>query len=233
MKNLFKVLGHLLLTLLFPTECINCQREGAWLCAKCFNKLLSNNANKDNKKDKLIITHLNEIFIAGDYDNQLLAELIKKFKYNFFTALGDVLGDFLIMFWEKQLIERGELLTPLASTSTFSPLLIPMPLTKKREHWRGFNQAKILAQKLEAHFSYEISYGLQRLAGAKPQATLKEAERLHNIKNVFAWQGESLKGQTIILIDDVVTTGATLNEAARILRQAGAIKIYGLVLAKG
>jgi len=227
MKNLFKVLSRLLLTLLFPAECINCRREGAWLCTKCFDKLLSDNANRENKKDKLIITRLNEIFIAGDYDNQLLAELIKKFKYNFFTALGDVLGDFLIVFWKKQLIVGDEEL------KTLSPLLIPMPLTKKREKWRGFNQAEILTQKLGTYFSYEISYELKRLGGAKPQATLKEAERLSNVKNVFIWQGESLKGRSIILIDDVVTTGATLNEAARILRQAGATRIYGLVLAKG
>ena len=66
-----------------------------------------------------------------------------------------------------------------------------------------------------------------------PQATLNESERQKNIKSAFTWTGKSLNGRTIILIDDVITTGATLNEAALVLKMAGAHKVYALVLAKG
>lgn len=111
--------------------------------------------------------------------------------------------------------------------------LIPIPLSKKRLRWRGFNQAELLARELAAAFAYPLNQDLKRIKHAWPQADLNGAERLNNIADSFAWTGTSLGGRTIILIDDVATTGATLNEAARILKTAGAGAIYGLVLAKG
>ena len=83
------------------------------------------------------------------------------------------------------------------------------------------------------YFNYKLNLDLKRPQQQKPQATLNESERLKNIKSAFVWRGENLTGQKIILLDDVITTGATLNEAARILKIAGAKEIYALVLAKG
>jgi ComF family protein len=112
-------------------------------------------------------------------------------------------------------------------------LLIPIPLSKKRLLWRGFNQSEILARELVTAFNYSISHDLKRNKYSRPQAELSEQERLNNIKDSFFWAGTALEGKTIILIDDVITTGATLNEAALTLKKYGAGKIYGLVLAKG
>ena len=74
---------------------------------------------------------------------------------------------------------------------------------------------------------------LIRIKHKKPQAKLDEAQRQENIKNCFAWVGKKLTGQPIILIDDVTTTGSTLNECAKILKQNGAGEVWGLVVAKG
>lgn len=215
-------LKSFLLDLLFPVECLGCRRESTWLCTTCFKKL---KFGANHETLNLTTPFLDRIFIAGDYDDPLLKELIKKFKYDFLTALSEPLGQFLIFFWQGQI----SLIDPLPDET----LLMPVPLTKKRLRWRGFNQAEMLARKLSAAFPYTLRQDLKRQKYSRPQAGLSEAQRALNIKNSFFWQGEALNGQTIILLDDVVTTGATLNEAARVLKEAGAARIYALVLAKG
>ena len=211
-----------LLDLLFPIECVGCGRESSWLCPACFKKLRFGN---ENKATNLHLPFLTKIFIAGDYDDPLLAGMIKKFKYDFITALAEPLGRFLILFWQGQ---SGLIDPPLADI-----FLVPVPLTKKRLRWRGFNQAEILAKILGDAFSYPLNLRLERKKSFRPQAGLSESERAENIKDSFVWTGADLTGQTMILIDDVVTTGATLNEAAQILKAAGAARVYALVLAKG
>ena len=213
-----------LLDLLFPVKCLACGQEGAWLCESCFRKL---KFGAPETKHRLIVPELTAIFIAGDYDDPLLSELIKKFKYNFLTGPGKVLGRFLILFWQGQLSANRN----LAVAEKF--LLLAVPLSKKRRRWRGFNQAEILAQELAESFSYPLGQELKRVGHQKPQAELSEQARLANVRDAFVWTGASLAGQTILLIDDVVTTGATLNEAAKALKAAGAAAVYGLVLAKG
>ncbi|MFA7088136.1 MAG: ComF family protein [Patescibacteria group bacterium] len=216
------MLKSFFLNLLFPVRCLNCGNEGSWLCQKCFRRL----SFADRKrKNNLIIPNLKKIFIAGDYDDKLLAELIKKFKYNFLPEIGKILGRFLIMSWQSVLADR------LIEEKKI--ILIPIPLSSKRLRWRGFNQAEILAQELADYFSYPISLGLKRTKHHKPQAELAETKRLINVQNAFSWAGDNLEDWNIVLIDDVATTGATLNEAAKTLKISGAKNIYGLVVAKG
>lgn len=221
-----------LIDLLFPLECLGCRREGFWLCETCFRQLKLADQEKNNN---LIIPDLTKIFIAGDYEDVLLRAAIKKFKYNFISGLGEPLARFLNLFWSGVILTRPDL-APLIeprAIETTSPLLIPIPLSKKRLRWRGFNQAEILTRALNQYFSYPLNLQLKREYHSKPQATLNENERLKNLLGAFTWTGKNLNDRIIILIDDVVTTGTTLNEAAKILKAAGAGKIYGLVLAKG
>ncbi len=112
-------------------------------------------------------------------------------------------------------------------------LVVPIPLSKKRERVRGFNQTLIIAAYFCQEFAYELKFDLKRIKHQVPQSSLNEQDRLINLQNAFRWTGPNLKGQSIILLDDVVTTGATLNEAARVLKAAGAGQSYGLVVAKG
>lgn len=211
-----------ILNLLFPIECLNCKIEGFWLCEKCYRAL-----KFTDKKYILKIPFLDGLFIAGDYDDKIIAELIKKLKFNFIDNLAPILGRFLSSFWSGIIFSRPDL------SDYKKILLIPLPLSKKRKKWRGFNQAEIIARAFNADYDYEINNDLKKTKNKKPQSSLNEAERAKNIKNCFTFEGENIKDKTIILIDDVVTTGSTLNEAARILKEAGAIKIYGLVVAKG
>jgi len=219
-------LKSFLLNLFFPTACLNCGRAGARLCANCATKLKIN-LPVAGSDPRLVADHLDKIFIAGDYDNRLLKDLIKKFKYQFQTELGPILAGFLAEFWRQTEI------APAVDESPAPFLIVPVPLTRRRQNWRGFNQAAIIARDFSVRFGYKMKTDLKRIKHCPPQAELKESARLKNVIGAFKWTGENLSGRNIILIDDVVTTGATLNEAAKVLRRAGAGCVYGLVLAKG
>ncbi|MDO5640126.1 MAG: ComF family protein [Neisseria sp.] len=111
--------------------------------------------------------------------------------------------------------------------------VLAMPLSKARRLYRGFNQADELAAALAAHYGWPL---LPRDAVFRrhhaPQSTLKSDERRQNVQKAFEVQTLSVKNRKLLLIDDVVTTGATLSELARTLKRAGAGGIYGWTLAR-
>lgn len=212
----------LLRDILFPIECLGCQKPGAWVCQSCFRKLQTGSPTH-----RLAINQtgsLDQIYIAGDYDDPLLAELIKKYKYNFITDLEKPLSDFLAFYWAGQIAIKPEL---------GQATLVPVPLSKKRERWRGFNQADLLANSLSVKLGLKKTGALKRLKNARPQSSLSGRDRLENIKGAFKVNGQFPVPRQIILVDDVVTTGATLEEAAATLKAAGVKRVSALVIAKG
>ena len=214
-----------LLDLLFPLTCLNCQQEGTLLCEKCFESIkINDRLQNDLLSEKLIIPNLNRIYLAGNYDNKLLGEIIKKYKYEFLSALSEPLGRFLISFWEK-----------INGPSDFleNIIVMPLPLTRRRYKWRGFNQAELLARAFSTHFNYPLNTNLERIKNQPPQVGLDEKERIKNVSGIFRLPKNSLLDKNVLLIDDIVTTGATLNEAALTLKAAGAKSVSALVLAKG
>jgi len=113
--------------------------------------------------------------------------------------------------------------------------LVPVPLEKRKLKWRGFNQAEEIAKEL-SNF-WEIPFILDCLIKVKenpPQVDLSEEERMENIKGVFQAKDEKeIMGKKIFLVDDVYTTGATMEEAARVLRATGAKEVWGITVARG
>lgn len=242
-----------ILDLIFPVECLGCGHEGVWLCPECHNKLKCKSFNScfGCKRKNLFGEFcpscrqnfcLDGIWIAGDYDNQILSALIKLLKYHFITDISIILGNFISRYLQKMI--KCE--TTTENSATGKPLsgypfidknktvIIPVPLHKKRERWRGFNQARALARVIALNFDIRIdAINLLRVKNNPPQAKLNENQRQKNILGCFAWQGQNLKGQTVILVDDIATTGATLNECAKVLKAAGANEVWGLVVAKG
>lgn len=246
MPDCLRKIRGFILDVLFPIECLNCRREGDYLCEKCFHRIKFNDlAALASARQNLKTPSLEKIFIAGDYEDKLLRNLIKKYKYDFIKPLGEILARFLITFWNFQeeakpnetkqnetkpnKIEQDKMKNKIPTDL----LVIPIPLTAKRLRWRGFNQAEIIARDFSKYFAYKFNSDLKREGKQNTQASLNENDRLENIKNAFRWSGKNLEGKNILLIDDVVTTGATINEAAETLKKAGAGAIYGLVLAKG
>jgi ComF family protein len=260
--NHVKNLRDFVLDIIFPVECQDCGKHGAWLCQKCFRKLEINGASfclhcgKQNNFGEFCNEcksrfFLDGVWIAGNYDQAVLAKLIKTFKYRFTYSLSQTLGEYLCHFLNNFLnqhrfnisnLKNGLRLQDLKNLKEVpeiildfqNALLIPVPLHKKRLKWRGFNQAELLAEVIAENFGLEMdAVSLKRILHKKAQAKLRGRERYLNLKDCFVWTGESLAGRNILLIDDVSTTGSTLNECAAQLKKAGASEVWGLVLAKG
>lgn len=108
---------------------------------------------------------------------------------------------------------------------------VPMYWIKERK--RGYNQAKLLAEKFAVKSSLECLPLLKRVKNTTPQSFLDKNERVKNIEDAFEPDHESVKlinGKTVLVIDDILTTGASLNECAKVLLENGAEKVYGLCM---
>ncbi|MFH1232283.1 MAG: ComF family protein [Patescibacteria group bacterium] len=237
-KNAKKVWAFFL-DLIFPKECLGCSREGMWLCQKCFSniKLRSEHfclACKQKTSFAQFCSScalnydLDGVLIASHYEQKIISKLIKSFKYYFIRELQQELGKILILFL-NELFDKKE-----QKINFQECLIIPVPLSVYRKRWRGFNQAEILACLVAKNFNLELSIDkLIRTKHTKPQVKLNKKQRENNIKGCFDWCSNNLEGRQIILVDDVVTTGATLNECAKVLKLHGASKVWGLVVANG
>lgn len=245
-KDHVKLWRDLFFDALFPKECLGCGRESAWVCSDCFKKIQIKpcqyclDCKQENFQGEFCggcrqKYHIDGVLIAGDYENKLLAKLIKFLKYHFIKEIADDLGIYLANFlnsvMQQELKEQNKCdFTAFIGTS----LMIPVPLDKKRLRWRGFNQSDLISMALANRSNFLLDHdSLKRHRYTRPQAQLSEKKRWQNIAESFSWQGADLNGKNVILIDDVVTTGATLNECARILKINGAKKVWGLVAAKG
>jgi competence protein ComFC len=235
----FAFLKNKLLNLLFPIDCAGCGKEDVWLCNDCLLKLpFGRNADcffcgKTDPPgftcDSCAANHfLDGVFVCADYDNKIMAELIKKLKYYFARELGEVLGEIAVHYFKKISAEEK-----FGKINLQKFTVMPIPLHKKRQNWRGFNQAEIIAQHFAQRLDLPYQDELIRVKHKTPQAKLGGVERQKNIKDCFSFRGENLNGKNILLLDDVATTGSTLEEAARILKSASAGKVWGLVIAKG
>ncbi|MFA6514564.1 MAG: ComF family protein [Patescibacteria group bacterium] len=211
---------NFILDLLFPVSCVNCGQENktqTYLCNNCFKRLKFCGRNYN-----LNLEFIDEIIIAGDYDDQALMKLIKILKFNSIRSAGSILAKFLCLFWQGRAYFKNE-----------DYIVVPIPLAKKREKQRGFNQAEIIAHDFANNFGYQLNCDLEKIKNTEAQSKLEEKKRVDNISGAFKWKGENLSGQNIILFDDVITTGATINEAAKVLKVAGAKYIIALAIAKG
>ncbi|MFZ7113220.1 MAG: double zinc ribbon domain-containing protein [Desulfatiglandales bacterium] len=152
-----------------------------------------------------------------------LMTLIHQFKYGGKSNLAGSLGPLLASFARTWIAPRPAL------------LVMPVPLHPKRLRERGFNQSLLLARHLARALEAELDFlTLRRIRYTQPQTGLKSDERRKNVRRAFGIQGTGnpLKGRTILLVDDVATTGNTLNECARMLKRSGARQVFGLVLAR-
>lgn len=163
-----------------------------------------------------------------EYGDDLAKSLVWQIKYKGSRKLSEKAGR---MLYEKILGRISE--EVLLGDEKF--LLIPVPLDKQKIRKKGFNQAELIAQAvLELDEGESLEYfpkGLRKTKVTKNQTEIKRrSERLKNLKDCFQ-ASEEVRGRNIILIDDVITTGATIREARKTLKKAGAKKIWAFALA--
>lgn len=205
---------------LFPIECFICKRPDTSLCVDCLSKELLETpwVNK------------NVVSIAS-YQNPVVRKALWLLKYgnrpNLANTFGEILHNSLLAghFFEKEHVRNNQQ----------KLLLVPIPISRERYKKRGYNHAGLIAQNLETRDPNVYEYCadiLVKIRHTAPQMTLSKKERLTNLSGAFmATNTIKMRGQTIVLIDDIVTTGATLLEAQKTLQSRGAKKIYCLTIA--
>lgn len=240
MRYLLK-LKSIFLEILFPPICLSCQKHIAeqenYLCHLCSTKIfinktlacpvcrarLANNKKTCHKKSLFLLA------AATFYDDEIVKNLIWRLKYRKEKAAALPLA--------KILLEYIRIAGFIGSNGPLKPsntVIAPIPLHSARERQRGFNQSSLLAEKLAENLNLRIVTSLIREKNTKPQAEIEGLEkRQENIAGCFnVKNNDEIKGKNILLIDDVFTSGSTLNEAAKVLKAAGAKKIIGLVVAR-
>jgi len=176
----------------------------------------------------------NKYTIDGVFSSVVYTGVVKKLIYTFkykpyLTQLSGLLTD---LFYEG-LIQKESFMKQVSSPSIF----IPIPLHRTRFRNRGYNQSQLLAKGLEKKFGITVVDGLERVKKTKTQVGLSQTERQDNIKDAFMLKEQFIlpfkKKKQVFLVDDVSTSGATLREAAKVLKKNGVEKVWGITLAHG
>lgn len=159
---------------------------------------------------------------CGKYEGEL-KDIILLYKYLNFRVLGKELAHFAY----HSLREEEDIWWKVGT-------LIPVPLHRKRKRQRGFNQAQIIAKELARLKGIEIAEGvLIKVKNVPPQTSLAADERERNVTGAFrVKEGEQIQKKRVLLVDDVYTTGATIRECSRVLREAGVKEIRAMTLAQ-
>jgi len=228
--RLDEVKGNLI-DLLFPPRCVGCGSEGAFVCASCQGNLSRLTppvcptcskplARADScpycRNWKLDIDGVRSPFAFEG----LIRKAVHHLKYGHFKALAAPLGQLLAQYMESQ---------PVAAD-----VLVPVPLHSRRLRERGYNQSALLAAEVgKRNCLPVVADSLVRLRHTKAQVKTADAEeRQRNLAGAFGCRNTKLAGKRVLVVDDVCTTGATLNSCATALRAAGATSVWGLALAR-
>jgi ComF family protein len=155
-----------------------------------------------------------------------LRGLIHLLKYEGVTPVADPLGRML----------AHAITELLAGRNDSTPLVIPVPLHKTRRHTRGFNQAELIARATVRHLTMQLDIApdvLVRQRETVSQVGLSREERIANVRDAFRVSDpRQVKDRTVIVVDDVMTTGTTLSECARVLKEAGAERVWAATVAR-
>lgn len=244
-KPLARYLAGWCLDLIFPRFCFGCAREleaseAGFVCPSC---ILNLNFNPGlgcilcgwrSLLGKTCVSCLRKTRIKGlisvfPYQNEIIRKLIYAFKYRIIGSIAKILGKFAFEFIKKEKLE-----------SVFDQaLLVPVPLHKNRLRQRGFNQSELIAKEINFYFKTPVINDLLfRKSKTEIQAEIKDfKKRESNVANAFEINPKkdlsAYKNEKIILVDDVITSGATLESCAKVLSEAGFRKIFAFTIAKG
>jgi ComF family protein len=218
------------INLLFPPQCGGCRAAGSLWCDACRAAVKPvalpwcEKCGEPNTPARLCSKcreqplQIEQIRSAALFLGPL-RQGIHRFKYEKLASLADPFGVLLADFWHANRLSAD--------------WLIPVPLHPSRERDRGYNQSNLLAQRLAAHVGVPvIARGLRRTRVTAVQMELNAAQRKENVSGAFACDEKRVQGARVIIIDDVCTTGATLDACAAALLKTGVASVMGLTLAR-
>lgn len=231
-----------ILDILFPKKCIGCGKLGSYICGDCVSGILQTDLVCP-RCERLAVggqTHpicqrrfgLDGLWSLAIYKNPL-KKVVQKLKYEpaLVKDYALVLVNILIEYWVKH---RPYLLDLIKKDHGKGWAVIPVPLHWYKENNRGFNQSALTGQLLSKNLGLDYFEGLKRIRSTKSQVKLKGKDRYQNISGAFALSPNILISQypSILLIDDVWTTGSTLRECCYVLKRSGAKKVWAVTIAR-
>lgn len=220
-------LCHIIESILFPPDCLLCGKaEQNYLCASCYCEIKKEAIFKiEDKIEKEIFfdKHLYAFFYQGK-----IKTLLTQFKFQD--------KSYLYLLFAKILIKNKKLCGFLEKYD----IIMPVPIHKKRKVQRGYNQCELICTEL-VRLMRENKIGtiqlekncLQKIKNNLPQSSLNKKERVENVKQAYhIIHPDNIKGKKIILLDDIYTTGSTVNACAKLLKEKGAKTILVVTIAK-
>ena len=247
-KHMWKTnqIKNFVLDIIFPQFCIQCGKEGGCLCPDCFEfidileyqfcpvcgKRLIRQNICNNCLGK---TNLDGIFSASFYANFLIKKSVARLKYEpYVKNLSKTFADLIITHFS--FLDNNRIRNVLRDS-----ILIPVPISKEKRKIRNFNQAEEIARELSIKLNLPLYCDiLLKIKSTSPQVGLPSWRRKENVENAFACLPDrqacanpgKTKNRKILLIDDVFTTGSTMEECAKTLKEAGAREVYAVVVAR-
>jgi ComF family protein len=233
MHPFFQDLQTLVFDTLFPLQCLICETPDILLCEPCTLALAGAPGQRCivcTLPSSFGLTHSrcktpqrpSGLVSALHYQGPHVAETIIAGKYKSLPGVFPLLTARLTTLLQNDYQHLTE-----------GALLVPLPLSRRRESWRGFNQALLIAETLSENLHIPLLMALRRTKVTRTQKDLKGEMRRQNVAGAFALApGISVTGKKLLLVDDVVTTGATLREAAKTLLRSGAANVFCLSLAQ-
>jgi len=219
-----------LLDLILPPRCVGCRRVGEWLCSRCLDQapfieppfcarcgdmVVGEGLCARCRTSPLQIERIRSVV----YFEGMFRETIHWLKYRGRTALAEPLGSLMATYWMQH---------PMPADA-----LVPVPLHAARLRERGYNQAGLLAREMARWTGLVVDERtLIRWRATAPQVELNAGQRRENVCGAFRCSDGSLDGKQVLLIDDVCTTGATLEACAVALYEGGARGVQALTLAR-
>ncbi len=232
-QTLFQKISEPLLDLLSPPVCLNCKAAGSWFCQNCVAEVdliqfpvcercgtpWSDRLQSCIQCENNPLQHLDGIRSAAYFENNPIRSAIHYLKYKNHKAVAPILGEIL-----AEACRRFDLMTDV---------LIPVPLHVSRYRERGYNQSELVAEQLAKILELPVNTDtLHRIRKTKSQMQLGAGERHRNVMNAFSCSNGELSGRSVLIIDDVCTTGSTLDACADALKQSGVAVVWGVTLAR-
>ncbi|HEY5714737.1 MAG TPA: ComF family protein [Candidatus Gracilibacteria bacterium] len=164
--------------------------------------------------------YLDQIYARTKYYHPVTEKIVEYFKFRQYQSLAPIMAQLINEQFPKDFIQAQD-------------IFIPIPLHWRRWLFRGYNQSLILAKAIQKFYPQnEINHSLRRVRYTSQQARLNRDARHQNLAGAFAWRGDQVP-KSVILIDDVVASGSTLEAAARVLKQAGVQTVKAVAFARG
>src|SRR5216117_1196167 len=227
-------------SLLYPPGCTICGksiRAGEYLCDQCETKAVQIVAQFCQKCSEPFegaiataftcanCTHRTIYFdaaVAAYRGRGIVRQIIHEFKYGRQIHLRHLVARWLNSALDDERLRQSHF-----------DVIVPVPLQPTRQRERGFNQAGLLAELLSAQTSIRCKPLLERTRYTTTQTALDRSERMENLHNAFRLRkNANVRGLRVLLVDDVLTTGSTLNECARILKRGGAFSVHAVTAAR-